>query len=283
MIFLFFYLTACGGKQENGSQVIDKVYDDTDGATVEEEISEDGITETNEQASDLKIITVQNKEKNINPQKIIKTAEVRFQVENLQESITNVQQTLKKYKAYVSSVNQSRGHGRLDGKIIIRVSNADFSNLLNELLKLSIYTDYNRVNAQDVSEEFVDIQTRLQTKKAVEKRYLEILEKAETIPDILSVEEKLNQIREEIEAKEGRLKYLQDQVSYSTITLEMYEETEEEDAPEISFWKKAGKGFVTGWDGFLRFLIGLTYIWPLLIILGTIIFFIYRTIRKYTK
>ena len=135
------------------------------------------------------------------------------------------------------------------------------------------------MTARDVTEEFVDIEARLRTKKEVEKRYLEILSKAATIKDILLVEEQLRVIREEIEAREGRLKYLQNQVSYSTINLEMYQKLTFE--PGFKFFSKIWKALKGGWKGLLNVLVGLVYIWPLLIIgVGVFIWIRRRISRK---
>ena len=68
------------------------------------------------------------------------------------------------------------------------------------------------VSVQDVTEEYLDIEARLKTKKEVEARYIEILKsKTKTVEDVLKAEEQIRIIREEIEAREGRLNYLKNQ------------------------------------------------------------------------
>jgi len=251
-----------------------KVAKSSDDATNEQEIpiTEVQNTDTESGEKEIKI-----------DQKIIKNAEVRFQVKNLEQSALSIQKSLQKRDAYVSSARQTRQYGSIESEIVIRVKSNEFEELLNELLKQSVFLDYKNVSAQDVTEEFVDIQSRLKTKRAVENRYLEILQKAQTINEILQVEEKLRYIREEIESKEGRLKFLKNRVAYSTITLRIFEQVEGEPVAEIGFFTKLGKGFARGWHNLLEFIIGLSYGWPVLLILGTALFFFVRFIRRMLK
>jgi hypothetical protein len=95
------------------------------------------------------------------------------------------------------------------------------------------------------------------------------------------VEEKLRVIREEIESKEGRLKYLNDQVSLSTIHLDIYQKLTFE--PGFKFLKKIGSALKGGWKGLLRVVIGLIYIWPLLIIFSGVLIWLIRKSRKKKK
>src|SRR5690606_18336536 len=89
----------------------------------------------------------------------------------------------------------------------------------------SISEDYIKVNAQDVTEEYYDLETRLKTKKEVEARYIEILKsKAKTVEEILIAEDKIRYLREEIEAVEGRLRLLKNKVGLSTIQIEIYQD-----------------------------------------------------------
>jgi hypothetical protein len=250
---------------------------------IEGDKTEKEITQTDEKIEeDFKVMTVQNQdtEKTKKSQKIIKTARLRFQVKNLEKSIANIQTVLKKSDAYIASATQTRQYDRVESNVAIRVARQDFEKILEDVLKESIYLDTKDVQAMDVTEEFVDIMTRLKTKKKVEERYLEILQQAKTIQEILQVEEQIRVIREEIESKEGRLKYLGDQIKYSSITLEMYEKTGVSLAPEDSFVAQLGNGFQSGWGGILAFIVGLAYGWPMLLILGILAFVIMKFVKK---
>lgn len=198
---------------------------------------------------------------------IIKTANINIQVKEFKEGTDKITQIAKANGGYISSSNEQNNGYSIQGEIVIRILSKNFDKTIKELLATAVYVGSKSENAENVTEEFVDILTRLRTKKQVEKRYLEILGQAKSIKDILEVEEQLRIIREEIEAKEGRLKYLKDQVRFSTINLSYYQTNDKyQKAPEPSFFSKIGDALVEGWQGLLVFFVGLAYLWPLWIV-----------------
>lgn len=211
---------------------------------------------------------------------IIKTAQVKIQVEKLKESKALVTKLVNSYGGYLATSNEARSSGDYTATFSIRVPAAKFEGLLDELLKPAVFVAYNNVSAQDVTEEFVDIQTRLKTKRALEARYLDLLKQARSMEDILKLEAALQQIREDIESREGRLKYLQSQVGYSTINLEMYEQVPYNSAPDLGFFSKLASGFGEGWELFLGFSIGMITLWPFWLVLAACIWLIRRWLKK---
>ena len=123
-----------------------------------------------------------------------------------------------------------------------------------------------------MTEEYVDITTRLKTKKEVRDRYVDILRsKAKTVKEVLMAEEQIRHVQEEIEAKEGRLRYLRDRVNMSTINLEIYQEIEYQPEPNVyvkSFWAKLKDGFSYGWNLLQGIVLSIVSIWPLVILFG---------------
>ena len=131
----------------------------------------------------------------------------------------------------------------------------------------------------------MDLNTRLQTKLEIKKRYDEILRsKAKTVEEVLLAEEKLRVLQEEIEAAQGRLKFLSNKVALSTIQVDFYETvvyTEEPDTYTKSFGAKAKKSLNVGWSLLQGFLLVLLYIWPLwLLAIALFLFFKYRKQKK---
>lgn len=216
------------------------------------------------------------------PEKIIKTASVGIEVEDYKAKIIKIREIVKANNAYISTEDEKNYSNSIYNNIVVRVKNEDFEKLIELLTNEAIKVTYKNINSQDVTEEFVDIAARLKTKREVEKRYTEILKQAKTIREILDIEEELRQIREEIEAKEGRLKYLNSQVDLSTINLNItqYFTT---DRYEPGFFGKIGKALSNGWDGLLIFVIGLMYLWPLWIILGIGLYIMLRIIKRNRK
>ncbi|MBK7147877.1 MAG: DUF4349 domain-containing protein [Bacteroidetes bacterium] len=128
----------------------------------------------------------------------------------------------------------------------------------------------------DVTAQFVDIEARLKTKKNVEQRYSDLLREAKKIQDILDIEEKLRVIREEIESAEGQLRLLKDQVSYSTISLNLYQKLDYQPEPDMGFMSHVSEAFVKGWRSMTDLLIGIVRVWPFVLIWIGILFVIYK-------
>lgn len=216
------------------------------------------------------------------PEKIIKTASVGIEIEDYKTKIITIREIVKANNAYISTEDEKNYSNSIYNNIIVRVKSEDFEKLIDLLTNEALKVTYKNINSQDVTEEFVDIAARLKTKREVEKLYTEILKQAKTIREILDIEEELRQIREEIEAKEGRLKYLNSQVDLSTINLSITQHFIT-DRYEPGFFGKIGKALSNGWDGLLIFVIGLMYLWPLWLILGIGLYIMLRIIKRNRK
>ena len=215
------------------------------------------------------------------PQKIIKTAEVSCQVAKYEESRKKILSVIAAHKGYVSSEDQSTNGYNLNNTMVIRVDAPEFDVLLDELLKEAVYVEYKKINASDVTEEFVDINARLKSKRDAEEQYTQILKKANTINEILEVQQYLRTIREEIESLEGRLRYLNDKVSYSTITLSFYEKISDVPVePGSTFLSRLTDALSWGWHGLLAFFIGIIYVWPLWVILAISLYIVIRIVKR---
>jgi VIT1/CCC1 family predicted Fe2+/Mn2+ transporter len=231
--------------------------------------------------SDYKSSNTSNaKEKQVADLKIIKTADLSFQTTNLSTSFATIQNALKKHKAYVQNDNLGKNYGTTYRNIIVRVPNNYFDSFINEISKGVKHFDKKEISAQDVTEEFVDLEARLKAKRTLENRYLEILKKANKISEILEIEKELSKIREEIEAKEGRLKYLESKVGMSTVSIEMYTENPTGSENTVSYGSKMWNAIASGFNGLSSFFLGILQVWPFILIFVVSFFFIRRKFKN---
>lgn len=217
------------------------------------------------------------------PEKIKKTADLNITVDDYKKARTEIEKIVKSGNAYIGSENEQNTTYSITNYMVIRVLNKDFDSMVNKLLTVASNVNSKNVTAEDVTAQFVDIQSRLKSKKEIEKRYLDILQKASKVSDILEIEQKLGEIREEIEAKEGELKFLSDQVNYSTINLNFHQEFEYTPTDRPGFFGRLGSAFGNGWSGFLSFLVGVVYVWPLWLILGLTAYLLVKFIKRQSK
>ena len=226
---------------------------------------------------------ISSQEIEIIPEKIIKSASISIEIEDYEESIAKIKESVKKWKAYISEEDERNYSYQISNTLIIRVPAKYFDSIITDFIKDVKQVDTKSISSLDVTEEYIDIETRLKTKREYEKRYLKLLAQAKNIEEILKVEEQIRIIREEIEAKQGRLKYLNDRIGYSTITLNIYQYFD--DLYKPGFFKNILDALQGGWKGLKYFIIGLFYIWPVWVILitGLILLRIYLRKRRAKK
>lgn len=213
-------------------------------------------------------------------QKLVRTAHLRLQVKDYEKSTRLFQEKIKTHQAYVTNGTEERQGDHLENQLFIRVDNRYFDALVADLLQESIFLERKNIQVADVTEEYIDHQARLQTRKKVAKRYLELLDRARTVKDILQVEQQLSNIQEEIEAAEARLKYLDHQVAYSTINLSYYEKIVPAQAPENNFVRQVGASLLAGWGAIRQTVLLLLSAWPLLLVLVPAGIWTWRLIRR---
>jgi len=209
--------------------------------------------------------------------KLITEGRVSFETSNINASRDKILQAVTKYKAYISLDEEFNYSEEFRNTITVRIPSENFDAFLNEATQGVEKFESKEINVKDVTEEFLDVQARLKTKKELETRYLELLKKANSVSDMLEIERQIAQLRSEIESIEGRLNYLKNRVSFSTLTLTLIQRS----ARENEFGKKFKNGFVNGWNNFIYFFVILTNIWPfILILIGMVLGIIWYSKKK---
>lgn len=218
-------------------------------------------------------------------QKVVKTGGINFQSGNIEEDYKKIREALPRFKAYIENENQSRSTQRISYSLTIRVPANTYDTLYSSLTSLAFKLDNKYSNIEDVTERYYDLKTRIKNKQALEQRYIELLKKATAIKDILEIERNLNQVRTEIENLQGQFNYLSKQVNFSTINLAFYEVLPYvyDSSQRKGFGARILSALDDGWQGFLFFLVGLTTLWPFLIIIIGLIYLIRRLRRKWKK
>lgn len=210
-----------------------------------------------------------------NGRSVIKTVNYRFRVDNVKQSTSAIEAAIRKYPSYIASSSLNLEEPILENKITIRVQQEYFQDLLKEIDQQAVFVHFRNVTTDDVSKDFVDLESRLKTKREVEARYMDILRKnAGTIEELLQAEQQIGSLHEEIEATISRINYLKDQVGYSTINLEFYQTVTKEviAREEDGFSEKITKAFSAGWTMIKEITIAVVYLWPLLIVAAAVLF-----------
>ncbi|MDQ8004483.1 MAG: DUF4349 domain-containing protein [Pedobacter sp.] len=276
-----FMLSACGNKQENKSDAVDEI-------VVTEAVAD--------QASAVKLmapapsskyednrlennVTSANSQIAINKQKIIKDGSMTVKSRNISDSKKRIDQLLKKLNAYYESEDLQNNEQSVAYNLKIRIPSASFEQLIAAMENGEDKIEAKNLQARDVTEEYVDIETRLATKRQYLLRYKQILAKAATVKDILAIEENIRTLEEEIDSQQGRLKYLADQVAFSTLNISLYQEKEYLAQPKSGFLTRTKVALNDGWQSIVGFVLWAVSIWPYLIILFGLYFVVKRIIK----
>jgi hypothetical protein len=138
------------------------------------------------------------------------------------EMVVKKADTLKTYffdisEKYEGYVQQFSNH-----QAVLKIKNQYLDQAILDISKLGKLKDKNIV-ASDVTEEYLDYQIRLDNAEQVRKRYVSLLDKAKDVNEIILVEKELARISQEIDLIKGKLKLLDNQITYATLTVNLRE------------------------------------------------------------
>ncbi|MCV9887477.1 DUF4349 domain-containing protein [Metabacillus halosaccharovorans] len=225
---------------------------------------------------------------NMSDRMVIYTANLSIQVNSYTEAISSIQQELQTNNGYMVSTNSySVEDESMEGTITVRIPQENFQEFLKTVENESIKVIDESINGQDVTEEYVDLESRLKSKQVVEKRLLEFMEKAEKTEDLLKISNDLAAVQEEIEQIKGRMNYLDNQVSLATITIHIQESkvnVPDLENNDLNTWNETKKQFMETLNFVIRaissvivFIVGSI---PVLIVLGGILIVIWFILKR---
>ncbi len=210
--------------------------------------------------------------------KIIKDGTMTVRSENIDSSKFQIDILLHHLDGYYETESLEHYDQRSVYQLIIRVPSAEYDKLLSGLEKGGDKVEAKNIKARDVTEEYNDVQTQLKNKKAYLERYLQLLAQAKNIEEILMIEDHIRPLQNDIERHLGRLRYLDDRVGYSTLSVQLYQEFKNVPpvVAEDGFWFRLGQSFKSGWTHVVNFIINVIAIWPQLIVFIALFWFIRR-------
>ncbi|NRT13072.1 DUF4349 domain-containing protein [Flavobacterium sp. 14A] len=212
--------------------------------------------------------------------KIIKDGKLRFETTDLNTTYNQIVKSTTINGGTIQQDSQGKEYGTSYRHLVIRIPSSNFDIFITSISKGVAFFEMKEVTAEDVTAQFIDIDARLKAKKTLENRYLELLKKATKVTEMLEIEKQLSAIREEIEAKQGELNYLQNQVTNSTVIIRFYKNEPLEDGATVSYGSQIMTALSSGFNSFSGFFIWLLSLWPFIIILAVVLYFIRKKIKS---
>jgi hypothetical protein len=214
--------------------------------------------------------------------KIIKTGQISLEVTDIAKAMDDIALIADELGGYVVSSSRYGNEGNISGNVSIRVPANRFSEAFIKLRKLAVKVYSESTNSQDVTEEYTDLQAQLRNLEATEAQFLALLEKANTVEDILNVQRELSNVRGEIERVKGRIQYLDRTTDMSLIDASLQETKSvgKNGWDALETLKSAVDGLIGFGKVLASIIIWLLIFIPLWIIIGVIVYFVWWRRRK---
>ncbi|MFA5853850.1 MAG: DUF4349 domain-containing protein [Patescibacteria group bacterium] len=219
-------------------------------------------------------------------QKIIKTGALELLVDDVSNTAAKIGGIAVDRGGYVQSSSITEGgNGTYYGNIVVRVPVEKFESTMADLRGLATLVRNESSNGQDVTEQYTDLEAQLRNAKAQEETYLEVLKQARSVEDILKVQERLGSIRAQIESLQGRIQYLTNTTSLSTISVSLSEEpvvrAPTKEFRPVTIIKTAFQTLVVVVQDLIAGLIWLVIVWGgILLPIGLVVWLIVRAWKR---
>lgn len=226
--------------------------------------------------------------------KLIRTASLGVETEHYDELMPAIEQQVNELGGYIEDMNSSTRNSYYDANykgtrkvryanMTIRIpkENLDrFLSMIGEQCNVISRSE----NVEDVTLQYVDMESHKKVLMTEQESLMELMKKAETVEDIITIESRLSQVRYEIESMESQLRTFDNKIDYSTVRLTIDEVEKYTPQEEDPTFVKIGKDFMESLEGALRGLFNII-VWfvvklPYIVIWGIIIYIVYRIIKK---
>lgn len=281
LAFILFLLAGCSASNDSSEPSKNMEYAEGDGyeggiGADTDDSSDDGGQAAPEESSD---------------RKVMYNASVSLEVDDIGNSIDEVEKNVQDLNGYVVEVNFTSNNEQDYGSITLRIPTDSLTAFLDGLEKYSGKVIEKRVVGQDVTEEYVDLTSRLKAKRVVEERLLDLLSKAEKTEDLLRISNDLSVVQEEIEQVMGRMKYLDNKTEFAEVEMNFTDVSipipDVKRNEDLKTGEKIKKTFAASlnaitafFSGLAVFLIGYS---PILLLLAAAFFIVYIVVRRYSK
>lgn len=221
--------------------------------------------------------------------KMIYSGYMELETQDFDKASGEIEALVKELGGYFQQSSVSNGSsGYRYGSYTVRIPAAEFESFFRQAGELCHMT-YKNANADNISESYYDTEARLETARIKLERLQELLAKATTMEDIITIESAISETEWSIEELSGTLRHYDTQVEYSTIDVELREvyKLSGQDEAATSFGGRLGQSFVNGLksvgDTLENFAVWLAYSWVWLVALAIAVVIVVRIVRHRRK
>lgn len=211
--------------------------------------------------------------------KVIRTGSVAFESIDLGKSKEFILQLLKQKKAYIESEDANAGSDYSSISFTIRVPATDFDEFLSLLGSGNDKMVSKNIQTSDVTAHYVDVESRIKTKRIYLERYQNMVSTAKTTKELLEIEEQIRVIQEELDSYQSTFKVLNNQIAYSKLTISFSNQQDRISAGP-SFWNQLKDAFMDSWSMLQTLFLELVRFLPVILIAILCVFIVKRLRTK---
>ncbi|PAV28857.1 hypothetical protein CIL05_14620 [Virgibacillus profundi] len=279
LLLLGVMITACSNDSESSDSSNEVVVQESmDGEAEKSAVGTDD-SASEQQDSSEESTSPEEAEVSKTDRKIIYTAFLHIEVKDYQQAESDIQTQTADHGGYIvdSNMHVDSESGSANGEITVRIPQGEFREFVRLVEEGSSTVVESSISGEDVTEEYVDLESRLKSKRVVEDRLFSFMEQAEKTEDLLTISKDLAKVQEEIEQITGRMNYLENKSDLATVTINIRENNVKlsginED--DLNTWEKTKQQFlksinflIAAFSGVIVFFIGNL---PILIIIAGI-------------
>lgn len=221
---------------------------------------------------------------------VIQNADLTIVVKDVNARVQAIQAMTKAMGGFLVSVNvyemsDSEGNPVPQAQMVVRVPQDKLEEALIQVKKDTVDVRSETRSGTDVTDQYVDLQSRLKAKQAAEDQLLKIMQDATKTQDVLDVYAQLQQIQSDIEVLKGQIKYYEQSAAMSALSINILAEATVKPL-EVGGWKLQGdvrdavQSLIDFWRGFVKFMIRFVlYILPVLITIGIPLYLVFLLLR----
>lgn len=230
--------------------------------------------------------------------KLITTMNLSAETEYFDDLMGNLEKQITELGGYVESSNQWNGKtdaygNRLENRnvyLVIRIPAEKLGSFVSMMEESSNITSKSQ-SVEDVTLAYVDLESHKKALLAEQERLLELMEMAETVEDLITVEDKLANVRYQLESMESQLRTYDNKINYSTVNLDLQEVQRLTPAEEPTVWGRIRSGFsanmyAAGQDIeniLIGIVINIPYILIWIVILAVVLLIVFLPVRYKKK
>ena len=218
--------------------------------------------------------------------KIVYTANMDLETTEFEKAVNDIAAAVERFGGYFANSSQSGQNSSYRyAEYTVKVPKSEFNNFLNFIGETCAVT-YTSTTAEDITDSYYDVDSRLKTAQTKLERLQELLAKADNMSDIITIESAISDAEWEIENLTGTLRTYDARVDYATVYMslrEVYKLSGTDNAP-LTLGKRLGNSFIRGIKSVGNFfedlLVWLAYSWIWLAVIAVIVVVVVRIVKK---